>query len=75
VNALAEIKRIYYGTSAATIEGDLARAILLLKTMASEEERERAGVYMDGLREMRSEWATRRKAQPAPRAASRPRDR
>jgi len=73
VNALAEIKRIYHRASAATIESDLARAVLLLKTMASEEERERAAVYMDGLSEMRSEWAARRKARLVPAGASRSR--
>jgi hypothetical protein len=54
---VAEIKRLYYGTSRPTIVGDLARAIDLLKSMASEEERERVAVYMDGLSQMRSDWA------------------
>jgi len=54
---LAEIKRLYFNTTKATIGKDLARAVVLLKSMASEEERERAAVYMDGLSQMRSEWA------------------
>ena len=54
---LAEIKRLYYQTSRATIKADLAKAIDLLKSMASEEERERVAVYMDGLSQMRSDWA------------------
>ena len=53
---LAEIKRLYYQTSRATIKEDLARAIDLIKSMTSEEERERAAVYMDGLSQMRSDW-------------------
>lgn len=53
---LAEIKRLYYQTSRVTIERDLARAIELAKSMANEEERERAAVYMDGLSQMRSDW-------------------
>ena len=53
---LAEIKRLYYKTTKQTIEADLARATDLLKSMASEEERERAAVYMDGLAQMRSDW-------------------
>lgn len=59
---LDEIKRLYYHTTNATIERDLARAIALLKTM-TEDDRERAAVYMDGLAQMRSEWraATRRR--------------
>jgi hypothetical protein len=56
---LAEIKRLYYQTSRPTIKQDLAKAIDLVKSMASEEERERAAVYMDGLSQMRSDWAGR----------------
>jgi hypothetical protein len=54
---LAEIKRLYYQTSRATIKQDFAKAIDLLKSMASDEERERVAVYMDGLSQMRSDWA------------------
>jgi hypothetical protein len=53
----AEIKRLYYQTSRATIKQDFAKAIDLLKTMSTEEERERVAVYMDGLSQMRSDWA------------------
>ncbi len=53
----AEIKRLYYQASRTTIKHDLAKAIDLLKSMASEDERERVAVYMDGLSEMRSDWA------------------
>jgi hypothetical protein len=54
---LSEIKRLYFNTTKATIQKDLARAVALLKSMATEDERERAAVYMDGLSQMRSEWA------------------
>jgi hypothetical protein len=57
----AEIKRLYYETTRQTIDRDLAKALDLLKSMASEEERERAAVYMDGLAQMRAEWGGRRK--------------
>jgi hypothetical protein len=53
----AEIRRLYYETTRQTIQQDLAKALDLLKSMANEEERERAAVYMDGLAQMRSEWA------------------
>ena len=56
MDAIAEIKRLYYAATKATIQGDLERAIDLLKTLASDEERERVAVYMDGLSQMRSEW-------------------
>ena len=52
----AEIKRLYYETTRQTIQQDLAKALDLLKSMSSEDERERAAVYMDGLAQMRSEW-------------------
>jgi hypothetical protein len=58
---LAEIKRLYFRTTRDTIERDFAKAIDLLKSMASEEERERATVFMDGLAEMRREWMRRKR--------------
>ena len=54
---LAEIRRLYYQTTRRTIKEDFAKAVDLLKSMTSEEERERAAVYMDGLSQMRSDWA------------------
>ena len=54
----AEIRRLYFKTTRQTIQEDLAKALDLLKSMASEEERERATVYMEGMAQMRAEWAT-----------------
>ena len=54
--ALADIRRIYFKTTKRTIEHDLAHAIELLKSLPTEEERETARVYMDGLSQMRTEW-------------------
>ena len=56
MDALAEIKRLYYNTTRTTIQRDLARAVDLLKSMRDDDERQRAAVYMDGLSQMRSEW-------------------
>ena len=53
---LAEIRRLYFQTTKHTIKQDLDRALQLLKSMGSEEERERAAVYMEGLAQMRSDW-------------------
>ena len=53
---LAEIKRLYFRTTRQTIAQDFAKALDLLKSMTSEEERERAAVYMDGLAQMRADW-------------------
>jgi hypothetical protein len=54
---LAEIRRLYFRTTRQTIHEDLAQALDLLKSMHSEEERERATVYMEGLAQMRSDWS------------------
>jgi hypothetical protein len=53
---LARIKELYYRASKATIVRDVDEAIDLLKAMTSENERERATVYMHGLAEMKSQW-------------------
>ena len=53
---LAEIKQLYFKTTAGTIERDFDRAIDLLKSIPLPEDRQRATVYMEGLAEMRKEW-------------------
>ena len=58
----AEIRRLYFKTTKATIQQDLEKALDLLKSMASEEERERATVYMEGLAQMRKDWSGRQRA-------------
>lgn len=60
--ALAEIRRIYFETTRQTIDHDLAHAIELLKSLPSEDEREKATVYMQGLAEMQRNWARKRKS-------------
>jgi hypothetical protein len=54
---LPQIREIYFKTTKRTIEHDIAHAIELLKSLPTEEERDKAAVYMDGLAQMRSEWA------------------
>jgi hypothetical protein len=53
---VAEIRRLYFNATRQTIERDLEKALDLLKSMESEEQRERATVYMEGLAEMRKDW-------------------
>ena len=53
---LAEIRRLYFKTTRQTIQEDRAKALDLLKSMDSEDERERATVYMEGLAEMYKDW-------------------
>jgi hypothetical protein len=59
MNAIAEIRRLYFETSPSTIQRDLDRAIDLIKSLKDEEERSKAAVYMEGLNEMRKEWSKR----------------
>ena len=66
------IKQLYYRTTKATIERDILRAVELLKAMPGEEERDRAQVYMQGLAEMRREWAAARGASGRARGQNRP---
>ena len=53
---IAEIRQLYFKTTAQTVERDFDRAIDLLKSIALPEDRQRATVYMEGLAEMRKEW-------------------
>ncbi len=59
---LAEIRRLYFQTTRESIQADLTKALDLLKAMSTEDERERATVYMDGLAQMRSDWSKRKSA-------------
>lgn len=76
---ISEIRRLYFQTSKQTIQQDLTKALDLLKSMTTEDERERAAVFMEGLAEMRRDWERERKpaggqrpkktGRPAPRGA------
>jgi hypothetical protein len=61
---IAEIRRLYFSATRQTIEQDLAKALDLLKSMTTEDERERATVFMEGLAEMRRDWIKPRKTSP-----------
>jgi hypothetical protein len=60
MDRLGEIRKLYFSATKATIARDFDLAIDLLKSMSSEEERERATVFMQGLAEMRKEWGAAR---------------
>lgn len=70
MDALEQIRQLYFKTTAATIERDFARALDLLKAMPNEDARRRAHVFMEGLAEMRKEWHGRgeRSGRPRPNA-------
>ncbi len=58
---VAEIRRLYFSTTKQTIQSDLEKALDLLKSMGSEGERDRVAVFMDGLAQMRADWARQSK--------------
>jgi hypothetical protein len=64
--ALADIRHIYFHTTRQTIVHDVAHAIELLKTLESEEQRQKAAVYMEGLAQMRSDWERASKRERTP---------
>jgi len=57
---LAEIKQLYFKTTRKTIDRDFDRAVDLIKSMP-EDQRHRATVYMEGLAQMRKEFARGRR--------------
>ena len=73
-DALDAIRTLYFGTTKSTIDRDFDEAIDLLKSMPSEDERDRAAVYMEGLAQMKAQWAANRpsRASVAPRSAKPP---
>jgi hypothetical protein len=58
---IAEIRRMYFSATPKTIQRDLERAIDILKSLTSDEERSKASVYMEGLNELRKEWKPSRR--------------
>jgi len=53
---LERLKALYFEATAATIADAFDEAIDLLKALPTEEDRERAAVYMEGLAEMKHEF-------------------
>jgi len=64
---LARLKALYFGATPATIADAFDEAIDALKSLPTEEDRERAAVYMEGLAEMRKEWKGAKGRKPRPR--------
>ena len=56
---IAEIRQLYFKTTARTIDRDFDRAIDLIKSIRLPEDRQRATVFMEGLAEMRKDWKKR----------------
>lgn len=65
MTTLEQLRTIYFQATRTSIADDFDRAIDLFKQLTDETEREKAAVFMEGIAEMRREWAGARK--PAPR--------
>lgn len=57
---IEEIRKMYFAATPKSIQRDIDRAIDILKSLKSDEERSKAAVYMEGLNEMRKEWQPKR---------------
>jgi hypothetical protein len=64
-DVIAEIRQLYFKTTAQTIDRDFDRAIDLLKSIRLPEDRQRATVFMEGLAEMRKDWSNRKRGKRA----------
>ena len=53
------LRKLYFNTTRSTVQKALDKAIDLFKTLKTDEDREKAAVFMDGLSQMRSEWGVR----------------
>jgi hypothetical protein len=56
MTALEQLRMLYFNATRTSIGEDFDTAIDLFKQLTSEEDRERAAVFMDGMAEMRREW-------------------
>jgi hypothetical protein len=65
--ALAELRRIYFKTTKQTIDHDFAHAITLAKSIESEDDRQKASVFLEGINELRKEWTPKPRKGPAAR--------
>ena len=71
---LEQLRTLYFNASQGSIDDDFLRAIALFKQLTSDDDREKAAVFMEGIAEMRQEWGGASKgggggSRRAPRAA------
>lgn len=57
MTALEKLRALYFKATQATIQDDFVAAIDLFKEMTEEADRDKAAVFMEGIAEMRREWA------------------
>ncbi|MDP7210867.1 MAG: hypothetical protein QF507_03795 [Vicinamibacterales bacterium] len=60
-NNVRQIRKLYLEATPRTIQGNVNKAVELLKSLPTESARQEAAVYMDGLSQLRSEWTLAKK--------------
>jgi hypothetical protein len=73
MSVIEQLRALYFNATRASIRQDFDTAIDLFKQLATDEDRERAAVFMEGMAEMRREWAGQRPASGGKTAPRRPR--
>lgn len=53
---LEQLRTLYFNASQGSIDEDFLTAIALFKQLTTDEDREKAAVFMEGIAEMRQEW-------------------
>lgn len=56
MTVLEQLRALYFNATQSTIGDDFGRAIDLFKQLTTDQEREKAAVFMEGIAEMRREW-------------------
>jgi len=56
MSPLEQLRALYFDATQGSIDDDFLRAIALFKQLTSDEDREKAAVFMEGIAEMRREW-------------------
>lgn len=58
MTTLEQLRALYFKATRTSIGEDFDAAIDLFKQLTTEEDREKAAVFMEGIAEMRREWTT-----------------
>lgn len=56
MTALEQLRALYFNVTRSSIADDFGTAIDLFKQLTTEDDREKAAVFMEGIAEMRREW-------------------
>lgn len=73
MTVLEQLRALYFSVTRTTIGDDFGRAIDLFKQLVSDQEREKAAVFMEGIAEMRREWGAEAQGSTTPDGTAAPR--